>query len=252
MSKINLVNASHSGNYRDYLARNGEWEILGFPVVRHVVPYPEYGTYSEIAMWIVMKRKVLYYQFTLILPSICITFTTCLVFYLPVDSGEKCALSVTTLLAMTVFLLMVAESMPPQSDSVPLIEAYFGATIIILALVTSFTVVIINVHHRGKLGKKVPNFVQILVLRWVAKMMFIKETVDRNTCLQERIHVRKQCDGQEWTLVAYVIDRFMFLVFAVMTATVSLGILLNHPDYNNDIQAYIDSIDEKIEYRQNL
>ena len=44
----------------------------------------------------------------------------------------------------------------------------------------------------------------------------------------------------------------MFLVFAVMTATVSLGILLNHPDYSSDIQAYIDSIDEKIEYRQNL
>ena len=43
-----------------------------------------------------------------------------LVFYLPPDSGEKVSLGVTVLLALTVFLLMVAEAMPPQSISIPL------------------------------------------------------------------------------------------------------------------------------------
>ena len=37
------------------------------------------------------------------------------------DSGEKVSLSVTILLASTVFLLLVAEVMPPQSDVVPLV-----------------------------------------------------------------------------------------------------------------------------------
>ena len=41
-------------------------------------------------------------------------------FYLPADSGEKVSLGVTVLLALTVFQLMVAESMPP-SESVPYI-----------------------------------------------------------------------------------------------------------------------------------
>ena len=44
-----------------------------------------------------------------------------LVFYLPPDSGEKVSLGVTVLLALTVFLLIVAETMPPQSENIPLI-----------------------------------------------------------------------------------------------------------------------------------
>ncbi len=65
-------------------------------------------------------RKPLYYLFNLVLPCVFITGTTVLVFYLPPDSGEKVSLGVTVLLALTVFLLMVAESMPPQSLTVPL------------------------------------------------------------------------------------------------------------------------------------
>ena len=69
-------------------------------------------------------RKPLYYIFNLVLPAVFITATTILVFYLPAASGEKVSLGVTVLLALTVFLLMVAESMPPQSDSIPLMGKY--------------------------------------------------------------------------------------------------------------------------------
>ena len=54
-------------------------------------------------------------------PAVLITATTILVFYLPAASGEKVSLGVTVLLALTVFLLMVAESMPPQSENIPLL-----------------------------------------------------------------------------------------------------------------------------------
>ena len=49
---------------------------------------------------------------------------SCLVFYLPADAGEKVGLAVTVLLALTVFLLMVAQSMPESSDSVPLLGEF--------------------------------------------------------------------------------------------------------------------------------
>ena len=63
-------------------------------------------------------------MFNLVLPAVFITTTTILVFYLPAASGEKVSLGVTVLLALTVFLLMVAESTPPQSDSIPLMGTY--------------------------------------------------------------------------------------------------------------------------------
>ncbi len=61
------------------------------------------------------------------------------------------------------------------------VAAYFGATIMMLAMCTSITVVILNLHHRGKFGTKVPKFIQALVLNWMARIMFLKDTVDRNT-----------------------------------------------------------------------
>ncbi len=50
-----------------------------------------------------------------------------------------------------------------------------------LAVCTSITVVILNLHHRGKFGTKVPRLIQVLVLNWMARIMFLKDTVDRNT-----------------------------------------------------------------------
>ena len=54
------------------------------------------------------------------LPCIFVTSAAMLVFYLPPESGEKVNMGVTVLLALTVFLLLVAESMPPQSKNIPL------------------------------------------------------------------------------------------------------------------------------------
>lgn len=66
------------------------------------------------------SQRSSFYIFNLLLPCFLISFLAPLGFYLPADSGEKVSLGVTVLLALTVFQLMVAESMPP-SESVPLI-----------------------------------------------------------------------------------------------------------------------------------
>jgi len=42
-------------------------------------------------------------------------------FCLPPDSGEKVTLGLTVLLAFSVFMLLIAENMPPTSEYVPLI-----------------------------------------------------------------------------------------------------------------------------------
>ena len=50
-----------------------------------------------------------------------ITLVALLGFYVPSDSGEKVSMGITTLLSMTVFLMLVAENMPPTSDVLPLV-----------------------------------------------------------------------------------------------------------------------------------
>ena len=59
-----------------------------------------------------------------IFSSLCLALTL-LSFFLPPDSGERITLVITSLLAMTVFMLIVAEIMPATSEVIPLISIYY-------------------------------------------------------------------------------------------------------------------------------
>ncbi len=85
-------------------------------------------------------RKAMYYLFNLIIPAIFIIATSCLVFYLPADGGEKVSLAVTVLLAVSVFLLMVAQSMPESSDSVPLLGEFIVLYCIVLYCIVLYCI----------------------------------------------------------------------------------------------------------------
>ena len=64
------------------------------------------------------------YVLNLILPGLAITMTALMQFCLPCKCGEKVSLGVTVLLAQTVFLLIVNDTLPPNSDTVS-IAGYF-------------------------------------------------------------------------------------------------------------------------------
>lgn len=65
-----------------------------------------------------------------------ITVLTVTAFYLPPDSGERITLVITNLLAMTVFMLLVADIMPSTSEVIPVISIYFSGTIFEVCLST--------------------------------------------------------------------------------------------------------------------
>ncbi|KAJ8304467.1 hypothetical protein KUTeg_018050 [Tegillarca granosa] len=89
-----------SGDTSNFI-RNGEWELIDITFTLHI------------------RRRTLYYGFNIIIPCVLISSMSLLLFLLPPDSGEKISLGVTILLSLMVFLLLVAETMPPTSDAVP-------------------------------------------------------------------------------------------------------------------------------------
>lgn len=80
----------------------------------------------------------MFYVFNMVLPCVLITLVALLGFYIPSDSGEKVTMGITTLLSMTVFMMLVAENMPPTSDDLPLIGKliahWHGKTIYLFTL----------------------------------------------------------------------------------------------------------------------
>ncbi|KAJ8342692.1 hypothetical protein SKAU_G00326200 [Synaphobranchus kaupii] len=114
--------AQHAGQRRPGRLRGecgvgGAGDAGGEDVIRYACcPEP----YPGITYTLRLKRRASFYIFNLLIPCMLISFLAPLGFYLPADSGEKVSLGVTVLLALTVFQLLVAESMPP-SENVPLI-----------------------------------------------------------------------------------------------------------------------------------
>ena len=113
------------GSAQKYLRSSSEWEITDFRASANVQPYQIYSDdepipFSYVEYSIYLRRIPTYFVFNLIMPCTLISATTFLSFFLPPESGEKVSLGITVLLSLTVFLLLVAELLPP-SGAVPII-----------------------------------------------------------------------------------------------------------------------------------
>ncbi len=105
--------------------KSGEWTLNSFSCrsINEIFKCcPE--SYSLVYCDIVITRMSLFYVFNLILPCILLLMIGSLSFCLPPESGERVSLSVTILLAMMVFIMVLMEQMPPTSKVVPLMGKY--------------------------------------------------------------------------------------------------------------------------------
>ncbi|XP_067122652.1 neuronal acetylcholine receptor subunit alpha-7 isoform X2 [Centruroides vittatus] len=167
-NQIDLRLASEDGGDLSTYIINGEWDLIGLPGIRNVIYYaccPE--PYVDITFTIHIRRRTLYYGFNLIIPCVLISSMTLLGFTLPPDSGEKLTLGVTILLSLTVFMLQLAEAMPPTSDAVSIIGTYFACIMIMVAFSVVMTVVVLNYHHRSSETHDMPQYVKTIFLIWL-------------------------------------------------------------------------------------
>ncbi|CAF3333757.1 unnamed protein product [Rotaria sp. Silwood1] len=114
----------------------------------------------EFVCKLVIKRKTLFYTVNLIIPTVLISFLSVFVFYLPTDAGEKMTLSISILLALVVFLLLISKILPPTSIVIPLIAKYLLFTFIMNIITIFFTVVIINYNYRTPRTHKMPYWIR--------------------------------------------------------------------------------------------
>uniref|UniRef100_A0AAY4CWI9 ACH10 protein n=1 Tax=Denticeps clupeoides TaxID=299321 RepID=A0AAY4CWI9_9TELE len=177
-NQMDLFNTLDSADLTDFV-ENVEWEVLGMPAKKSMILYGCCSDpYPDITYTLHLKRRASFYIFNLLIPCMLISFLAPLSFYLPAESGEKVSLGVTVLLALTVFQLLVAESMPP-SENVPLIGKYYIATMTMITMSTAVTIFVMNIHHCGPEARPVPTWVRRLVLHYLARICFVYEKGER-------------------------------------------------------------------------
>ncbi len=144
---------SAEGDISNYV-QNAEWFLVNLNATKNIMKYSCCEEpYPQVIYYLQMRRRPLYYVFNMVFPCLLITLVAFLGFCLPPGSSEKVGIGITTLLSITVFLMVAAESMPPTSEQLPLLGIYYAITIVIVTLSTTLAVITLIINNKGSHGK---------------------------------------------------------------------------------------------------
>nr|XP_008505327.1 PREDICTED: neuronal acetylcholine receptor subunit alpha-6 isoform X2 [Equus przewalskii] len=159
---------------------NSEWEIVDASGYKHDIKYNCCEEiYTDITYSFYIRRLPMFYTTNLIIPCLFISFLTVLVFYLPSDCGEKVTLCISVLLSLTVFLLVITETIPSTSLVIPLVGEYLLFTMIFVTLSIVVTVFVLNIHYRTPTTHTMPKWVKTVFLRLLPQILMMGRPLDK-------------------------------------------------------------------------
>ncbi|XP_015421667.1 PREDICTED: neuronal acetylcholine receptor subunit alpha-3, partial [Myotis davidii] len=227
-AKIELVLVGSSMNLKDYW-ESGEWAIIHAPGYKHDIKYNCCEEiYQDITYSLYIRRLPLFYTINLIIPCLLISFLTVLVFYLPSDCGEKVTLCISVLLSLTVFLLVITETIPSTSLVIPLIGEYLLFTMIFVTLSIVITVFVLNVHYRTPTTHTMPAWVKAVFLHTLPRVMFMARPAggEGGGECHDTLDLGLKMIQDDWKYVAMVIDRIFLWVFILVCILGTAGLFL--------------------------
>uniref|UniRef100_A0A8D2IRG5 Cholinergic receptor nicotinic alpha 6 subunit n=2 Tax=Varanus komodoensis TaxID=61221 RepID=A0A8D2IRG5_VARKO len=185
-AKIDLLIIGSKVDMND-LWENSEWEIVDASGFKHDIKYNCCEEiYTDITYSFYIRRLPMFYTINLIIPCLFISFLTVLVFYLPSDCGEKVTLCISVLLSLTVFLLVITETIPSTSLVIPLVGEYLLFTMIFVTLSIVVTVFVLNIHYRTLTTHSMPTWVQTVFLRLLPKVLMMKRPIQKRVETQPK------------------------------------------------------------------
>ncbi|CAF1303890.1 unnamed protein product [Rotaria sordida] len=172
--RVNLTAESSKGQLDAYV-KSAEWDLEDFSATNDGLKYdccP--NVYPYVLYTIRIRRRSLYYVTNIIIPCFLISCMTILGFLLSPDSGEKLTLHVTTLLTVVMFSLLLSEILPPSSNAIPIITAYFICITIMSAVSVAVSVLILSLHFRNSTNHTMSLWVRKYICNYLAWVLHMK------------------------------------------------------------------------------
>ena len=168
-----------------------EWDVMGVPGYKAIIHYAgSTEPFPEMTFSVALKRKFKFYTTNLIMPLVAHAFLTITVFYLPSASKQKVPLSISILLSLTVYFLMLADIMPSTSTVVPLLTQYLLFTMLLVTGSVIITGITLNVHFRSAATHDMPNWIRKIFLYTLPRILFMKRPKVENSHDVELKHIK--------------------------------------------------------------
>ncbi|XP_036380729.1 acetylcholine receptor subunit epsilon isoform X2 [Megalops cyprinoides] len=160
---------------------NGEWAIKHRPAKKVINPRysPDDLEYQEVHFNLIIQRKPLFYIINIILPCALISSLVVLAYFLPAQAGgQKLTVSISVLLAQTVFLILVAQKIPETSLSVPLIGKYLIFVMSVTTLIVTNCIIVLNISLRSPNTHNMSRSIKHVFLEVVPRFLGMSPLTD--------------------------------------------------------------------------
>ncbi|KAI6218537.1 hypothetical protein M3Y99_01703000 [Aphelenchoides fujianensis] len=159
-----------------FFYKSAEWDLLSLTSARHSVLYasccgPE--KYVDITFYFDLRTEDSLLQLygavatsNFIIPCFLISFLTTFVFYL---SHHKITFSISILVTLTVFFLVLIDIIPPTSLVIPMFGRYLITTMVLVSLSTIVSVVTVNFRFRSGTAQQMTPRMRSIFLNCLAQ-----------------------------------------------------------------------------------
>jgi len=126
---------------------NGYWTLRSIEIKAGEYKRSRDQTFREVDLSFFIGRRPTHFVVFSIVPCMIIGMLVLVSFFIPAESGERIGLCATILLAVSVYLLVVTEQLPEQSETLPLIGVYYIVIMFEIGLALAATVLVLMAHH---------------------------------------------------------------------------------------------------------
>ncbi|CAB3410329.1 unnamed protein product [Caenorhabditis bovis] len=159
---------------------SAEWDLLSTTSARYAQVYPgccgqQY--YIDIKYHITIRRKAIFFTYTLTIPCMLIANLTPFVFLI-LPNEHKMTYSISVLVAFSVFYLILIELLPPTSISMSLIGVYLLFTLLMVSVSIILSVVTINMYRKQAFSSEMSNWQRWLFVQRLPKLLRLKALED--------------------------------------------------------------------------
>ena len=227
---------------------NGEWSIESLTYASKENKYSccQFN-FSEVSYTFVLRRKPLYHLVYLIVPCMVISALVLVNFVTPADSGERISLCITILLAMSVYLMMVGDDLPEDSDDLPLLGVCYIAIMVQITCAVVATAIVLRCHHASK---KPPKWILRLFKHEAVSSKGIKDEdlllenkgmKDKDKESEKTAHVKKESllvekkkkeekeNRKVWQTIGKRLDNFFLVIFFLIFVITACAVFLQVP-----------------------
>ncbi|XP_046353570.2 acetylcholine receptor subunit alpha-like [Haliotis rufescens] len=190
---------------------NGLWQL------RNITTFLKEHQYPRLIVELTLKRRPSYYVYNLIIPITLLSLLSSLVFALPMEYGDKVALSMTVLLSFGVFLTQMTTNMPKTSRQTSYLTIYLTALLTLSSLSVAMMILILRIYKRQG---KVPKVLQKWVVLWKCFSSNKKQTAAVDQDHADDVST----EDPSWKDVSATLEAMCLRLFLFMN--ISLGIVL--------------------------